>query len=111
MWIIKASTLKEFFRTHPGARGPLVAWIKEIEAARYETPAQLKARYGSADFVGKVVVFNVGGNKYRLIAQFRYADTRTTPALRGIAYVLFIGTHEEYDGIEDVAALALGLRE
>jgi|SRR5579859_1419770 len=108
MWIIKESTLKTFYRAHPDAQGPLVAWIKEIEAARYENPAQLKAKHGSADFVGKVVVFDIGGNRYRLIAQFRYANNRTTPPRHGIAYVLFVGTHHEYDAL-DVAALKIEL--
>ena len=104
MWIIKESQLKDFWRRHPAARGPLLAWIREIEAARHATPAQIRARHASADFVGDKVVFDIGGNKYRLVVRFRYARPRATPPLNGIAYVLFVGTHEQYDAL-DVAAL------
>ena len=45
-----------------------------------------------------------GGNKYRLVVRFRYARPSAKPALNGIAYVRFIGTHEEYDDL-DVQAL------
>lgn len=104
MWIIKESTLKSFWKDHPDAQGPLVAWIKEFEATPYKNPAEIKARYGSADFVKDKVIFNIGGNKYRLIVRFRYADQDADPPLNGIALVLFIGTHDEYDDL-DVAAL------
>ena len=104
MWIIKESQLKEFYRRHAAAKAPLIAWMREIDAARYENPAQLKARHGQADFVKDKVVFDIGGNKYRLIARIRYARAAATPPLHGIAYVLFIGTHAEYDAL-DVGAL------
>lgn len=96
MWIIKESQLKEFWRTYPDARGPLGAWIKEIEATRYENPAQVRAKHGSADFVKDKVIFDIRGNKYRLIVRLKYAQPAATPPLNGIAHVLFIGTHEEY---------------
>jgi mRNA interferase HigB len=100
MWIIKESQLKEFWAKHRDAMGPLVAWIKEIEASRYENPAQVKGMHRSADFVKDKVIFNIGGNKYRLIVRFRYARPSATPPLNGIAYIKFIGTHEEYDTID-----------
>jgi mRNA interferase HigB len=104
VWIIKESQLKEFYRRHADAKAPLAAWMKEIDAARYENPAQLKARYGQADFVKDKVVFDIGGNRYRLIVRIRYARATATPPLRGIVYVLFIGTLKEYDAL-DVGAL------
>ena len=104
MWIIKESQLKEFWKRHPDAKGALLAFIKEIEAARYESPAEVKAKHRSADFVKDKVIFNVGGNKYRLIVRFKYARPSAVPPLNGIAFVLFVGTHEEYDKL-DVAAL------
>lgn len=78
--------------------------MMEIDAARYESPAQLKARFSTADFVGDKVIFNIGGNKYRLIARIQYARAAPPPPLNGIARVLFIGTHKDYDAI-DVTAL------
>ena len=104
MWIVKESQLKEFWRLYPDAQGPLVAWIKEVEAARYQNPAQVRAKHGSADFIKDKVVFDIGGNKYRLIVCFKYARLAATPPLNGIARILFIGTHKEYDAL-DVAAL------
>jgi mRNA interferase HigB len=104
VWILEERTLKTFWKDHPNAKGPLAAWIREISNARYSTPAQLRARHGSADFVGDKVIFDIGGNKYRLIARIKYANPKARPPLSGIMFILFIGTHDQYDDI-DVAAL------
>lgn len=56
-------------------------------------PADIKAHYASASFLADDrVVFNIGGNKYRLVVRFNYR--------RHIAYIRFIGTHREYDRID-----------
>lgn len=94
------SALVQFFRKHPDSRGPLLAWAKEIEHARYENPAQLRQRHGSADFVGDKVVFDIGGNKYRLVAEVRYARPKAKPPLHGMVFILFVGTHDAYDRID-----------
>ncbi len=104
MWILEERTLKIFWKEHPDARGPLAAWTREINSARYSTPVQLRARHGSADFVGDKVIFDIGGNKYRLIARIKYANLDARPPLNGIVFILFVGTHEQYDRL-DVAAL------
>ena len=104
MWLLKETQLIQFWKHRSDAKGPLLAFIKEIEAARYESPAEVKAKHRSADFVKDKVIFNVGGNKYRLIVRFKYARPSAVPPLNGIAFVLFVGTHEEYDKL-DVAAL------
>ena len=100
VWIITEARLKEFWTKHRDAKAPLVAWIKEMEAARYESPTQVKKRHRSADFVKDKVIFDIGGNKYRLIVRFRYARPSAKPPLNGIALVKFIGTHREYDAID-----------
>lgn len=97
MWILEERTLKAFWRRHPQARAPLIAWIKEVEHARWHSSAEVRVRYRTADFVRDKVVFNVGGNKYRLVVRLAYADVRSNPPRNGIAFVLFVGTHEEYD--------------
>ncbi len=57
------------------------------------TPADVKPAYGNASIVGNDrVVFNIGGNRYRLIVRFDYA--------RRIGHVRFLGTHAEYDAID-----------
>lgn len=83
---------------------PADCWIREINQARYTTPAELKARHASADFVGDKVIFDIGGNKYRLIVRVKYAKLDINPPLNGIVLVLFVGTHEQYDRL-NVAAL------
>ena len=89
------STLRNFWRREgcADAEGPLRAWFKEAEAANWRSPADIKRRYASASFVrGNRVVFNIGGNKYRLIVQVNYDFF--------VVYVRFIGTHKEYDRVD-----------
>ena len=77
----------------PAAKGPLEAWHAEARKAEWTSPAELKADYGTASILkdGRAV-FNIGGNKYRLIVWINY-DFHTI-------YVRFVGTHEEYDEID-----------
>jgi len=100
MRLFERRTLVQFFRKHPDAKGLLLAWAKEIERARYENPAQIRQRYGSADFVGDKVVFDIGGNKYRLVARVRYARPKAKPPLNGMVLIVFLGTHEAYDAVD-----------
>ena len=77
MHVIARKRLLAFGRAHPQAVTPLDVWYRVMKQARFTNSAELKATFGSADPVGKgLVVFNIGGNKYRLIAYVRYA-TRT----------------------------------
>lgn len=95
MRIIAKRTLREFWQ-RPGradAMQPLKAWFAEASKAQWRGPADVKAKYRSASIVGgNRAVFDIGGNKYRLIVLIRYQ--------KGIAFIRFIGTHEEYDGID-----------
>lgn len=100
VWILEERTLKAFWRRHPDSRAPLVAWIKEVETARWQGPADVRKRFATASFVRDKVVFNIGGNKYRLVVRFRYADSKRKPPLHGISVVLFVGTHRSYDDID-----------
>lgn len=93
MHVIKKRTLVKFWLKHADAKSPLGAWYKEVEAAEWKTPQAIKDRYRSADILpGNRVVFNIGGNKYRLVVRIAY-----TP---GLLYVRFVGTHAEYDKID-----------
>lgn len=90
MRVISRKPLREFSAKHPAAKGPLDAWYAEAVRADWASFADVKARYGSADVVaGNRVVFDIGGNRYRLIAKMAY-KSRTL-------YVRFVGTHAEYD--------------
>jgi mRNA interferase HigB len=95
--VIAKRTLREFWAKHPDAQGSLAAWYRDAEAATWREPADIKARVASVSFVGSDrVVFNIGGNKYRLVARVVYAF--------GLVYVRFVGTHAAYDAI-DVATI------
>jgi mRNA interferase HigB len=92
MRVIAKRTLREFWHSHPDARGPLEAWHREATKADWRSPQEIKAQYRNASILkGKRVVFNIGGNKYRLVVKINYDYA--------IAYVRFVGTHSEYDGV------------
>ncbi len=95
MRVIAKSTLRAFW-SKPGRRDaeqPLLAWHKEAESADWSSPADIKRQFGTASILrtGRVV-FNIAGNKYRLVVAIRY-DLR-------IVFVRFVGTHAEYDTID-----------
>lgn len=95
MRIIAKRTLVEFWEKNSNrrdARGQLEAWYKEAKSAVWRNPSDIKERYRNASIVksGRVV-FNICGNKYRLVVKINY------PAQ--IVFIRFIGTHEEYDDI------------
>lgn len=68
-------------------------WFKVVEVADWNTPADVKAMFRSADILkaGRVI-FDIGGNKYRLIAAVHYDGKRI--------YIRFVGTHQQYDNID-----------
>ena len=91
--VIAKSVLREFWEVHPDAERPLRAWYREAEADDWKTPAEIKRRYPSASLLaGGRVVFNISGNKYRLIVRIRYEHH--------VVYVRFLGTHDKYDTID-----------
>ena len=89
MKIISNSALRAFAAQHPQAQGPLQGWRRVIEKNRFDTWAALKAAFNTLDKVGDLVVFNVGGNKYRLIAHIRFE--------KQIVYIKAVLTHTDYD--------------
>ena len=93
MRVIAKRTLRQFWEQYPDARGPLEAWYSEVAKACWKSPQQIKAQFGSVSILkGGRVVFNIGGNKYRLILSMDYG--------RQACYVKFIGTHRVYDTID-----------
>ena len=93
MRIIAKRTLKVYWEKVPAAKAPLQAWHAEARNTEWSSPADVKAHYGSASILkdGRVV-FNIGGNKYRLVAWINYQFFTI--------YVRFVGTHQEYDEID-----------
>ena len=93
MRIIARPTLIAFSERFPDAKSQLDVWWAEAKRAQWETPAEIKEQYRSASILkGGRVVFNICGNKYRLIVRFNYE--------KGIGFVRFLGTHSEYDQID-----------
>ena len=93
MRIIKRATLRDFWEANADAEQPLKAWFQEVKCADWETPHDVKAVYRNASVIGDSrIVFNIAGNKYRLIVKFNYPYR--------IGYIRFIGTHAEYDDID-----------
>ena len=91
--IIARKILREFSQKHPDSEGPLRAWHAEAGKAKWATTAEIKRLYKSASIINNSrVVFNIGGNKYRLIVEIKYEFQ--------IVYIRFIGTHEQYDRID-----------
>lgn len=74
-------------------RGPLEAWYNEVRRAKWTAPTNIKSQYRNASILktGRVV-FNIAGNKYRLVVHINYRA--------GIVFVRFIGTHAQYDTID-----------
>lgn len=98
MHVISRRTLVEFWASEPQAEVPLRAWWAEAECANWKCPQDIKERYATADIVGNDrIVFNIGGNKYRLIARINYRS--------GTVFIRFIGTHKEYDRIKDAGVV------
>ena len=95
MHVIKRKTLVEFYQQpgHEDAKGALEAWYYEAKHAQWASPAEIKALYGSASILkSNRVVFDIAGNKYRLIVRINY-ESKTV-------FVRFVGTHREYDEID-----------
>ena len=93
--VISVRTLKEYWEKpdYSDAEQPLRAWYAEAKDARWSNPNDIKGQFHSASIIGKNrVVFNIKGNKYRLIVAIKY-DFQ-------IVYIRFVGTHKEYDAID-----------
>lgn len=96
MRVIALSTLKAFVEgkpDHADAREPVMAWYRQVRAANWATPANVKRDIRTASILkdGRVV-FNVAGNKYRIVVWINYPYR--------VVYIRFIGTHGQYDGID-----------
>jgi mRNA interferase HigB len=93
MRIIARSTLCEFWENHAEAEPSLRAWIDDAAQADWQSPTDIKSIYANASIIANNrVVFNIKGNKYRLIVHMRYEIS--------IIFIRFIGTHAEYDKVD-----------
>ncbi len=95
MRVIALSTLRAFLQSKPAyaeAREPVMAWYRQVRAADWATPADLKRDVRTASILrdGRAV-FNIAGNKYRIVVWINYPYR--------VVYVRFIGTHRQYDKV------------
>ena len=88
MYIISRKMLREFWQRHPDSETALARWFKIVRQSEFGSVQDLRAIFPSADKIGDLVVFNIGGNKYRLIAAVHFN--------RGKVYIRHVLTHEDY---------------
>jgi len=92
MRVIARSTLIDFYSRYPDSKAALESWYHEARHGEWSTPGDIKDKYRSASIINNNrVVFNICGNKYRLVVKVEYK-------LKTI-FIRFIGTHKEYDKI------------
>jgi mRNA interferase HigB len=94
--VIALSTLKAFWEEDPNvadAKESVLGWYRHVLRADWASPADVRADFGHASILrdGRVV-FNIAGNKYRLVVWINYSYR--------VVYIRFIGTHPEYDRID-----------
>jgi len=89
MHVITRKRLNEFARLYPDTRNALAQWYKLIKQTEFSSFVELRELFPSADQVGKLTVFNIGGNKIRLIAAIHYNRKKV--------YIRAVLTHAEYD--------------
>ncbi|WP_295683127.1 type II toxin-antitoxin system HigB family toxin [uncultured Nevskia sp.] len=96
MRVIALSTLKAFWVERPeyrDAEAPALAWYRLLQKADWAQPGDVKADFGTASILrdGRVV-FNIAGNKYRIVVWINYPYR--------VVYIRFVGTHRQYDQID-----------
>lgn len=93
MRVISKARLKRFWEApaHADSAGPLRAWYTHVNhrSVAWQSWGDLKADFGSVSLVGQCVVFNIGGNKYRLVTRVLYPSQKV--------FILKVMTHQEYD--------------
>ena len=89
MHIITRKTLIQFWEKHPDSRNALMRWFKIVQKTEFNSFAELRTAFPSVDKVDQWIIFNIGGNKYRLIVSIHFN--------RGKIYIRHVLTHAEYD--------------
>jgi mRNA interferase HigB len=89
MNVISKKKLREFWEEHPKAKSSLEGWHQAAKHAEWESFADVRETFNTADQVGRFTVFDIGGNKFRLIAVIHFN--------RGKVFVRHVLTHAEYD--------------
>ena len=94
MRVISRQSLREFWEIHPQAKEPLCAWYRVMGQTRFADFNAIKASFRAVDYVAPFTIFDIGGNKFRLITAIHHNTGRV--------YVRHVFTHLEYDTWSDV---------
>lgn len=89
MHVISRKALRQFWEIYPDSRSSLLHWYKTITKHDFFTFNEIRATFPTADKVDDFIVFNISGNKYRLITSIHFN--------RGKVYIRHVLTHSEYD--------------
>lgn len=89
MHIITKKTLTEFCLKYPQAKEPLFSWYKLTKKADWKSLVEVRKDFPHADLAGVCTIFNIGGNKYRLITKIYYPNKKVL--------IRFVMTHAEYN--------------
>jgi mRNA interferase HigB len=89
MWVISRRSLREFWEIHPQAKQPLSAWFRVMERGTFTDFNAIRQTFGAADYVAPHTIFDVGGNRFRVITAIHYNRERV--------YIRNVFTHAEYD--------------
>lgn len=88
MHVVSYKAIRIFCQKHPDAKNALDRWYKVAKRVVWASFVEAKQSFNAADFVAPYVVFDIAGNKYRLIAEINFR--------RGVLFIRGIMTHEEY---------------
>jgi len=89
MRVISRRALREFWEKHRAAEEPMAVWFRLMDSCNFNDLSAVKRVFGTADYVAPYTVFNVGGNKYRVITSIHYNRRRV--------FIRDVFTHPEYD--------------
>jgi mRNA interferase HigB len=94
--LIRKETIEHYVKEHARSRPSFAIWLTAIKHADWSLPSDIKQTFGSADLLGKGskrVVFDIGGNNYRMICKYVFGEKQVH------LFVSWIGTHAEYDNL------------
>lgn len=92
--LIKKQTIEDYVANNSQSRSAFEHWLGLIKVANWETPADIKSTFATADILGQGsqrIVFDIGGNKYRMICKYHFGKNQAH------LFVMWIGTHAEHD--------------
>lgn len=93
MRIIATNTIQNYWKDYPECEQALKSWIQEASNAKWRSPQELKKQFKSASILtGKRIIFNINGNRYRLIVDIEFRLQ--------IIFIVWFGDHKEYDQID-----------